>query len=135
MLGILILAVCSDVRTEKIRNKLILAGLATGFLIQIYEKGISFIPLWFIQISIPIFLFYPIFRIGTLGAGDIKLFSVIAGFLTLKTWWVCVEAAFLAGAVMGLFKLLFKNYVKDAHTIHFSVPILAGYLYYLGVVR
>ena len=26
-------------------------------------------------------------------------------------------------------------YVKDAHTIHFSVPILAGYLYYLGVVR
>ena len=128
MLGILILAVCSDVRTEKIRNKLILAGLATGFLIQIYEKGISFIPLWFIQISIPIFLFYPIFRIGALGAGDIK-------FLTLKTWWVCVEAAFLAGAAMGLFKLLFKNYVKDAHTIHFSVPILAGYLYYLGVVR
>ena len=129
MLGILILAVCSDVRTEKIRNKLILAGLATGFLIQIYEKGISFIPLWFIQISIPIF------RIGALGAGDIKLFSVIAGFLTLKTWWVCVEAAFLVGAAMGLFKLLFKNYVKDAHTIHFSVPILAGYLYYLGVVR
>ena len=126
MLGILILAVCSDVRTEKIRNKLILAGLATGFLIQIYEKGISFIPL---------FLFYPIFRIGALGAGDIKLFSVIAGFLTLKTWWVCVEAAFLAGAAMGLFKLLFKNYVKDAHMIHFSVPILAGYLYYLGVVR
>ncbi len=68
-------------------------------------------------------------------AGDIKLFSVIAGFLTLKTWWVCVEAAFLVGAAMGLFKLLFKNYVKDAHTIHFSVPILAGYLYYLGVVR
>ncbi len=135
MLGILILAVCSDVRTEKIRNKLILAGLETGFLIQIYEKGISFIPLWFIQISIPIFLFYPIFRIGALGAGDIKLFSVIAGFLTLKTWWVCVEAAFLAGAAMGLFKLLFKNYVKDAHMIHFSVPILAGYLYYLGVVR
>lgn len=79
--------------------------------------------------------FYPIFRIGALGAGDIKLFSVIAGFLTLKTWWVCVEAAFLVGAAMGLFKLLFKNYVKDAHTIHFSVPILAGYLYYLGVVR
>lgn len=46
-----------------------------------------------------------------------------------------MEAAFLVGAAMGLFKLLFKNYVKDAHTIHFSVPILAGYLYYLGVVR
>ncbi len=43
-----------------------------------------------------------------------------------------MEAAFLVGAAMGLFKLLFKNYVKDAHTIHFSVPILAGYLYYLG---
>lgn len=136
MLGILILAVCSDVRTEKIRNKLILAGLATGFLIQIYEKGISVHSLMVhSNINTDILILSDISHRQPLGAGDIKLFSVIAGFLTLKTWWVCVEAAFLAGAAMGLFKLLFKNYVKDAHTIHFSVPILAGYLYYLGVVR
>lgn len=125
----------SDIRTEKIRNRLILTGLVLGFIIQIYEKGYSCIPFWFIQISIPIILFYPIFRIGALGAGDIKLFSVIAGFLTLHTWWVCIEIAFLAGAVMGLLKLLLKKHVKDVHTIHFSVPILAGYLYCLGVMR
>ena len=132
---ILFTAVIQDFMCMKISNRLILMGLFCSIAFGISIGGVPQIIYILWNISFPVIILYLLYVLGILGAGDIKLFSVIAGFLTLKTWWVCVEAAFLVGAAMGLFKLLFKNYVKDAHTIHFSVPILAGYLYYLGVVR
>ena len=132
---ILFTAVIQDFMCMKISNRLILMGLFCSIAFGISIGGVPQIIYILWNISFPVIILYLLYVLGILGAGDIKLFSVIAGFLTLKTWWVCVEAAFLAGAAMGLFKLLFKNYVKDAHMIHFSVPILAGYLYYLGVVR
>lgn len=133
LLCIILAAVFSDIRTGKIRNRLILLGLILGCGITFYEKGISQMPFWFIQITIPVILFFLAFRIGGLGAGDIKLFSVIAGFLTMEEWWTVMAAAFLSGAVICVGKLALKDQEKP-HTIHFSVPILAGYLYYLGVM-
>lgn len=103
-------------------------------MITVYEKGMTSIPFWLIQVSIPVILFFMAFQIGGLGAGDIKLFSVIAGFLTMKDMWTCIVAAFLAGAVLSIGKIIFAKRMKQPHTIHFSVPILAGYLYYLGVM-
>lgn len=134
LLCIILAAVFSDIRTGKIRNRLILLGLVLGCGITFYEKGISDMPFWFIQITIPVILFFMAFRIGGLGAGDIKLFSVIAGFLTMEEWWTVMAAAFLSGAVICVGKLALNSQKRD-HTIHFSIPILAGYLYYLGVMR
>lgn len=134
LLCIILAAVFSDIRTGKIRNRLILLGLVLGCGITFYEKGISDMPFWFIQITIPVILFFLAFRIGGLGAGDIKLFSVIAGFLTMEEWWTVMAAAFLSGAVICVGKLALNSQKRD-HTIHFSIPILAGYLYYLGVMR
>lgn len=128
-------AAISDLCTGKIRNRLILLGLTLGFMITVYEKGVRSIPLWFFQISIPVILFFLAFRIGGLGAGDIKLFSVIAGFLTIKEWWVCIVAAFISGTVVCAVKILFAKKMRDPNRIHFSIPILAGYLYYLGVMN
>lgn len=91
-------------------------------------------PFWFLQIIIPVVLFFLAFQIGGLGAGDIKLFSVISGFLTVEELWTVIVAAFLSGAVICVGKLVFANKVKYPHTVHFSIPILAGYLYYLGVL-
>lgn len=127
-------AAISDLCTGKIRNRLILLGLTLGFMITVYEKGVRSIPLWFFQIYIPVILFFLAFRIGGLGAGDIKLFSVIAGFLTIEEWWICIVAAFVSGAVICAVKILFAKKMRDPHRIHFSIPILAGYLYYLGVM-
>lgn len=124
-----------DICTGKIKNRLILLGLFLGFLISIYEKGAAAIPLWFLKITFPVILLYLLFRIGALGAGDIKLFSVIAGFLTMEEWWTCMIAAFLAGAVFCAGKVIFAKKMKHPHTIHFSVPMLAGYLYCLGVMN
>ena len=47
-----------------------------------------------------------------LGAGDIKLFSVIGGFTNLKTLTDCVLAAFVAGAVIAVLKMLYMSNLR-----------------------
>lgn len=139
LLCLLLVAAISDIRTGKIGNRLILLGLILGGTITCYEKGISYMPLWMIQIFIPVVVFFLAFRIGGLGAGDIKLFSVIASFLTIKDVWICILASFAAGAAIGVAKCIYLR-LRDhsparGQTIHFSIPVLAGYLYYLGVMN
>lgn len=123
-----------DIHTDKIKNQLILVGLILGLGSSIYEKGISIIPMWILQVIIPIILFYLLFYLGTFGAGDIKLFSMIAGFLTIRELFICIATSFFAGGILALGKLLFSSRMKHPHTIHFSIPILAGYLYCLEVM-
>jgi len=123
-----------DIHTSKIKNQLIVAGLILGLGSSIYERGISVIPMWMLQVIIPIILFYFLFYLGTFGAGDIKLFSMIAGFLTIREFLICVAVSFFAGGILALGKLLFFSKRKHLHTIHFSIPILAGYIYCLEVI-
>lgn len=134
MLVLLVIAVYTDLRTDKIKNQLIIAGLVLGLGNCIYEEGITGIPFWMFRLIIPIVLFYFLFHLGTMGAGDIKLFSMIAGFLTIREFFACVWVSFLAGGVISVGKIVF-SYGQKAHIVHFSLPILVGYLYCLGVMN
>ena len=100
-------------------------------------------------------LFYLLFLMRVLGAGDIKLFSMIGGFWGLQLLCTTIAASFLVAAVMSLGKMLFhrnlilrlqvfRGYMLEVlasgrllrypqesqgerHIIHFSIAILIGY--------
>ena len=67
-----------------------------------------------------------------LGAGDIKLFSIAGGFLTLTQLCYLIPVAFVVGAVIGAGKIVYKKvtvgYAIGTKTfMHFSTAILIGY--------
>jgi len=62
-----------------------------------------------IQISFPVIILYLFFLIGVLGAGDIKLFSLVGGFVNFKELTTCIMAAFVLGAIWSFVKLLIKG--------------------------
>lgn len=62
------------------------------------------------NISVPVILFYLLFLMHVLGAGDIKLFSMIGGILTIQELFLCIWYSFLAGGILSLFYL-----IKDKH--------------------
>ena len=108
---LLISAVVMDLLYGKIRNKLIFLGLFIGFLLKVQEFGISGILLFLFQIIFPIFCFFLLFLTGTLGAGDIKLFSVLGGIWSFSILIYCFLFSFLTGAVFSFIKLLYhKNF-------------------------
>ncbi len=157
------LAVGMDVRRGKISNRLILTGLTAGFFFQAVEFGWKGTGVFLINVSIPVILCYLLFLMRALGAGDIKLFSIIGGIWDLHVLTTTIMISFLIAAGMSLGKLLYhhnlisrlcifgkyihqvittvqlpeypKGAQEEQHVIHFSIAILIGFLITLEVAH
>ena len=152
----LTLAVVMDFGNGRISNRLIVSGLIWGLAFRLLGEGSAGAVHFLMNISIPVIMLYLFYLIGVLGAGDIKLFSVIGGFTNLKTLTDCVLAAFVAGAVIAVLKMLYmrnlrislfkaqvflrelfsgkfssyrNGWVQEQNLMHFSVAVLLGMLY------
>lgn len=159
LLGILVTAVAEDFVRMKISNRLILAGLGAALVFQIFSGGIGAVVSYLRNISFPVIVLYLLFLAGIIGAGDIKLFSVIGGFVNFTELVQSMLLAFLAGALICAGKLVFSKTAKKQlfggfcylrgllegnfipydrqswqgkNLIHFSLPIAIGYLIVLG---
>lgn len=133
LLTFLTMAVVTDFREMKIRNRLIASGLIWGLAFRILGDGCAGIVHFLVNISIPVILLFLLFQMRILGAGDIKLFSVAGGFLTTRQLLYLIVTAFLAACVIGLGKIVYVERVKGnirkkKTLIHFSAAILLGYL-------
>lgn len=66
--------------------------------------------IWFLpDIVFPVVILYFLYLSGILGAGDIKLFSVVCAFTNLKFTALCIAAAFVAAAGYGLISMVLKK--------------------------
>ncbi len=130
---LLVLAVMTDFRERRISNRLIAFGLFIGLILRILGEGSAGIVHFLVNISIPVILLFLLFQLRALGAGDIKLFSVVGGFLETRELLAVIAVAFLAASVIGLGKLLYQKLsarkTDGNRTLkHFSLEILIGYI-------
>lgn len=120
---VLVLAVLNDLKSYKIPNQLVLVGLVNGLFVSVYEHGGTGVIQWIFGIFVPILLLAPLFLSKTLGAGDIKLFSVIGSFYGTAFVLKSILAALFVAAVMSVVQLIrhkqvfyrfnyFKEYIQ-----------------------
>ena len=76
----LVIACCFDYRTQKIPNVLILCCLITGIVYRLSAEGYVGILEYLTSALLTIGMFYFFFWIGAMGAGDVKILGVCAGF-------------------------------------------------------
>ena len=69
-----------------------------------------------------VIILYPLFMIGALGAGDIKLIMILPAYMSFSMTLKSVMFAFMAGAVIGLVKLIRLGVLKK------RIRILTDYL-------
>ena len=141
------------------KNDIIVIGIIAGLTFRISEYGVRGIIVWFHGAAVPVILLWMLFRYRMLGAGDIKLFSVIGGMYGLPVIINTMILAFMAGGVLSVIRLLQtggfmnrlqylagfissqcreRNYIsyyqceRDGRTpvIHFTIAILVGFLMY-----
>lgn len=106
----LLLTACyQDYRYGRITNRLVLAVLAWGLCMQLQRGGVSGIIFWLTGGVLVWALTYPLFCLGTLGAGDVKLFASCAGAMGIKKGILFLCCTFLAAAVLSLQKMLYKH--------------------------
>lgn len=103
LLLLLFLAAYMDLKTDRIPNKLIVAGIVSGI------SGTLWFCLDFRQTAFSVFLafllLYPLFKIGALGAGDVKIFIMIGSFLAVREYLTVMVLSFLIGAFFSLVKI------------------------------
>ena len=157
--GIVLAAAWDDLRSGRISNQLIVTGLFAGFLCQVVHYKAVGIVLFLGGSLLTLLLLGVLFYFRMLGAGDIKLFCVVGGFLGAMDLLKCMLAAVVFGAVwsswilwkrhlwterFGYFMQYTATYAKERHwksyldgvgkagRICFSLPILASVLCYMG---
>ena len=161
--GILIVfatvAVCMDLKREKIDNRWIAVGWVLGFTYQLVQRGLPGVGIFLAGAAVPILLLYLLFYFRMIGAGDVKLLSVLGGFMGPVSVAVCAGISLVFGAVLSLGVLIlcgnlvprlryFTGYFIQLMTtkkvapymvrgrrmenIHFSVPVLMGILLFAG---
>ena len=104
---LVLIAVVMDLRNMRISNRLILIGLGSALILRLFRGGLYDMLLGILLISFPVILLYLLFLLGVLGAGDIKLFSLIGGFVNFKELMMCIVYAFLCAAVFSFVKMLY----------------------------
>ena len=111
LLIVLGLSVICDIKYQKIPNKLVLFGFFIGIIhLCIYDSPKN------ILIKIPIILFiilsfYPLFKIGVIGAGDIKLYGILPLFFSNISSIKIILLSILLSAILALFKMLYLHII------------------------
>ena len=154
-------AVAADIRTDRVDNRLILSGWAAGCILQIISSGVRGAVPFLAGSAIPLLLLFPLFLFRMMGAGDIKLLSVLGGLLGCRGALACIFWSLICGACLALViirmeqSLLrrFRCFIRYIHRymqtrqripyrdgdsaamqMHFTVPVLMSVLLITGGV-
>ena len=90
-----------------------------------------------VNIFIPVIFLYLLFQMRALGAGDIKLFSMLGAFISTEQLLELMVLAFCVGALLGICKIVYQFvYLRlelgKLTQIHFSPAILIAYIWVVG---
>ena len=103
LLLLLLLSAFSDLETDRIPNGFILLGIVIGVLGSIFsDRELSDL---LASMLLAFLLMYPLYMIGALGAGDVKLFVMIGSFQPVGELLAILVGAFVIGAGFSLAKL------------------------------
>ncbi|MCF8010969.1 MAG: prepilin peptidase [Clostridiales bacterium] len=108
LLIVIIISLYTDLRSNKIYNKVVMPGVVLALGYHLLNSGLSGL-LWSTQgMLLGMGLLIIPFVLGGMGAGDVKLLGFVGACGGPGFVWVAFLATALAGGVLALF-VLFKN--------------------------
>ncbi|MGE5472155.1 MAG: prepilin peptidase [Bacteroidota bacterium] len=126
MLNVLLaLAVVYDLRERRIPNFLNACGLALALSMAAYRGGWEGLSDSLAAALVGLLVFFPFFAVRMIGAGDVKLFAVVGGFVglgaLLPVWFYTVLAGGLLGIVSVLLSRSFPQFISNMRMLLFSL--------------
>lgn len=102
-----------DIRTGKISNVLVLTVIAAGVSNCICENGGIGIFQYGIRMSVYVLALYPLFCLGMVGAGDVKLLAAIQGFWTWEEGAIYLGCTLAAAGCVSVMKLFVEQNARE----------------------
>lgn len=113
LLGILVAtAAVSDIRSRRIPNWLVLAGIVAGLGWNVSASGLSGLGRAAAGLGLGFILYFPLYLIRARGAGDVKLLAAVGAITGPgNCFWICLLTAILGG-VIAMLLLLVRGRVR-----------------------
>ena len=105
-----------DTRKRRIPNLLLAVALLAGLIRAGSLQGATGPPAYLLRMILVILVFYPFFMIGSLGAGDVKLFGVVAGFFQSPEVIPFLFFTLLIAALISILKLIRSGNARKRFT-------------------
>ena len=135
--GLLAWAVACDVRSRRIPNRLVLAGMLAGLALQATVTpgaGLFSEPFGALGILkagagmlLGLVLLLPMYALGAMGAGDVKLMAMLGAFLGPLDILGAGLSSVLAGGVLALLVALFQGSLRKV-SANVKVMVLGSVL-------
>ena len=121
---IVIAACVFDVATSRIPNALTFSTAALALAFHALAPGGLGVTFALLGLLVGLAVFFPLFALGAMGAGDVKLMAAIGAWLGWKAIIFVALYGSLAGGVLALLVALRRHYVRQAFS---NLKMLALY--------
>ncbi|APO84079.1 A24 family peptidase [Pseudomonas putida] len=113
LLGLLGIAVVGDLRHHRIPNVLILVGLGLGLAGQVYSAALAGLGYGVLSMLIGFAIFLPMYALGGMAAGDVKLMAMVGAFLTPYDVLSAALFSLIAGGMFGILIVLIRGQLQQ----------------------
>ncbi|MES2503131.1 MAG: prepilin peptidase [Pseudomonadota bacterium] len=109
LIGVLSIALITDLWRYKIYNWLIVLGLLAGLLLQVYVFAVYGLWFWFKGVTVAFLAFIPLYLARGMAAGDVKLMMVVGGLLSFTVLIDALISTYIAGGLVALAYVLYRR--------------------------
>jgi prepilin peptidase CpaA len=113
--ALLIVACITDLRTRRIPNALTFSGVATALLFHLLTGGWTAAGWSIAGCLLGFLLFFPLFALRGMGAGDVKLLAAVGAWLGPSQVLIAALATSIAGGLIALVVAFAYGYLKTAY--------------------
>jgi prepilin peptidase CpaA len=118
-----VFAAYTDIRWRKIPRTLTVAGFLAGLAVNTY-LGLGWKAL--AASAVAFLISFPLFYLGAIGGGDVKLIVSLAAMLRFSSWASAMWIAILAAFVMALVQVVRRRALRQ--TLQNTVELLRSFL-------
>lgn len=124
---IILIAAVTDLRTRKIPNWLTLSAVPVGLVLGFVFGGLTGLAYSFGAMLLALLIYFPLYALRAMGAGDAKLMAAVATFIGPLMWLHLFFAASLLGGLVAVLFTAAKGEFRN--TLAKSVQILRQLAY------
>lgn|SRR5262245_49950496 len=111
---VLTLACISDLRARRIPNALTASAVAGALLFHLMTGGLTAVGWSLAGCVVGALLFFPMFALRGMGAGDVKLLAAVGAWLGPSQVAIAALATSIAGGVIAIALALGYGYLREA---------------------
>lgn len=110
---LLTIATWTDIKSRLIPNRLTFGGIVLAVIVNTYSSGADGISFSLLGALVGMVMFLPIYALGKMGGGDVKLLAMVGAFLGVEgVLWAAAWSA-IGGGVLAVFWLLFRTGLRS----------------------